>query len=118
MVSDENENEGGAVAVQDPPTPDPDPTPEPDGPQPSTYVVQRAKGVVHENEIVGKEWTDFATITVPARTKRPRVIEMALENADPLELAEDECAVFRVLDAPSAELILVRDQVERKRVIG
>ena len=77
----------------------------------SSYVVQ----VGNEDT---KVWTDVATVEVPARTKRRRVIELGFAQSKIMPKVGEDLRV-RVLDAESAEVIPVgAEEQEPKLRIG
>jgi hypothetical protein len=49
-------------------------------------------------------WQDLATVTVPARSPRKRVIREALEKSGLRPLVDSEALRVRVLDGPSSKV--------------
>lgn len=66
----------------------------------STYTVQV------QGEGPGVSWRDVATVTVPARTKRKRVIEKGLADAG-MTPTDGETLQVRALNADSAHVTAV-----------
>jgi hypothetical protein len=86
---------------------------EPDAPAPearkgeSTYVVQASKQFTHDEAGVTaadplEAWIDIATVTVPRKSPRKKVIGLALAQSGIRPTADSEPLRLRVLDQASA----------------
>ena len=78
----------------------------------ATYVVQAAKAFTHEEAGVTaadplEAWADIATITVPARSHRRKVVGLALAESGVRPEVGGEPLRIRVLDAASAHVTTV-----------
>jgi hypothetical protein len=96
----------------------------PERPGDTTYVVQVARGslaaVEEGREVtVDEAWQDIATVTVPRKSPRKKVIGLALAQSGIRPATDSEPLRVRVLDAASAaETVVAAVQAEPEWRVG